>query len=140
MISVKTNSATEMAKELSCGIFWCIAESEEQLTEKNLLPFMKGCSLEGIPVDTEGFNAKSGMTYNHKETWSTLPSSVTHSKKFDYYPRGRVEIRNNKATIWLNQYIAHLAKDIAKLYGLSALSNVQTRVDGSEHYKCHFDE
>lgn len=133
------NAAYEMAKELSCGIFWCLAETEDEIDEKHLLVFFKECNLDGIPVDTDGLNAKSGMTYNHKATWASLPKNITKGHQFDYYPRGRVEVSNNKAIIWMNGNIIGLADEIKRLCGLSILSKVQVREDGSDHYKCHFD-
>lgn len=132
-------AAFEMAKELQCGIFWCLAETENEIDEKHLITFTKECSLDGVPVDTEGLNAKSGATYNHKATWAKLSHTVTKGKPFDYYPRGRVEVSNNKAIIWLNGCLVDLANEIKRLFGLSILSKVQVKVDGSEHYKCHFD-
>ncbi|MCM1322953.1 MAG: hypothetical protein NC218_02075 [Acetobacter sp.] len=139
MIRVTTKSATEMAKDLHCGIFWCLAETEEEIDKAHLLPFFKSCSLDGVPVDTDGLNAKSGMTFNHKATWATLPKGITKGHPFDYYPRGRVEVSNNKATIWMNGNLIELADEIKSMYGLSILGKVQVREDGSEHYKCHFD-
>lgn len=132
-------SAYEMAKDLSRGIFWVIAESEEELIDKNIFDIHIMCSPDGIPSQEYSFNSKNGETYNHKATWSRLDKSITKGKPFDYYPRGRVEIRNGKATIWMNGNILHLADDIKLKYGLVSIP-VQVKEDGSEHYKCHFDK
>lgn len=136
----KQIKAFEMVKDLHCGIFWCLAETEDEIDKKHLLTFTKECSLDGTPVNSDGLNAKSGMTYNHKATWAQLPTNVTKGHPFDYYPRGRVEVSNNKAIIWLNDNLVELAEEIKRIYGLWVLSKVQVKVDGSEHYKCHFDK
>ena len=123
---------------ISRGIFWVLADTEDELSPAHILMFAKGCDMDGIPVDFIELNSSDGMSYNHKATWRALPKKTTHGKPFDYYPRGRVEIRNGKATIWLNANILHLADEIKRLFGLNGIP-VSVREDGSEHYKCHFD-
>ena len=60
------------------------------------------CDRNGVTNETVAFSAKSGESFNHKTEWSKLDKSITQGKPFNYYPRGRVEIRNGKATIFLN--------------------------------------
>ena len=103
-------------------------------------PIQKYCDFTGVSDDFSGFSSQDGMTYNHKETWKTLPKEITRGRPFDYYPRGRVEIANGKATIWMNGNILELADEIKKIYGLSQLSSVRVKEDGSSHYKCHLDD
>lgn len=129
----------EMPKELARGIFWVIAETGDELVASNIFPIVKYCDIDGVVSDNSGFSSKDGLTYNHEQTWKELDKSITHNKPFNYYPRGRVEINNGKATIWMNGNILHLADDIKKIYGLNSLGNVRVREDGSAHYKCHFD-
>ena len=131
--------AYEMAKDLSRGIFWVLAESENDITKEKIFPIQKYCDFDGNSDDYSGFSSADGTTYNHKETWKTLPKEITKGKPFDYYPRGRVEISNGSATIWMNGNILELADEIKSLYGLSQLKNVRVREDGSSHYKCHLD-
>ncbi len=141
LIKRENRSAYEMAKELSRGIFWVLAETENEIIDKNIFTIQTYCDIDGNSSDIglNHFSSRNGLSYNHKETWTTLPKSVTKGKPFDYYPRGRVEISNNKAIIWMNGNILNLAEEIKRLYGLSNLSNVIVKEDGSEHYKCHFD-
>lgn len=113
------------------GIFWVIGETESELTEQNLF-----CVTEPY-VNAEYSDDKP--IFNHKQYWQTLDKKVTHGKPFDCYPRGRVEIHNDKATIWLNNNIVHLADKIIELYSLSALPEIRVRVDGSKHYNSRFD-
>lgn len=138
--ALEEQAAYEMAKDLSRGIFWVLAETEDGINKQNILSFPIYCDLDGNPQDEYSFNAKSGQTYNHEATWKQLPKSVTKGHPFNYYPRGRVELKNGKATIWLNGNILHLADDIKNLFGLWQVKNLQVREDGSSHYRCHFDD
>lgn len=50
------------------------------------------------------FSSKSGENFNHKEEWKifeAMPSGEYRGMKYDHYPRGRVEIKNKKANIYL---------------------------------------
>jgi len=136
-------------KELSLGIFWVITESRT-LDDYKLLAF-------NIPCDTNGNhqsnpeiqpNAKSGKSYNHKKLWeNTIKNNPDHrpynKKDYDYYPRGRVEISNNKATIFLNPAInvKKVIKDIKREFGLNEqnIPDIRIVVDGSVHYQCFID-
>lgn len=124
------NCSTNNEKTQPCyGIFWAIGESESELTESNLF-----CVVEPY-IES---NTAEKSVYNHKRFWQTLDKKITRGKPFDYFPRGRVEIRHGKATVWLNVNIAHLADKIIETYSLSSLE-VRVKVDGSKHYNSHFD-
>ena len=129
----------ESVNDLSRGIFWVVAESESELDAAHILAFAKPCDKNGVFADFDGLSSADGTDYNHKATWATLPKNLAHGKPFDYYPRGRVEIRNGKAIIWLNDNLVHLADEIKRIFGLQDIP-VFVRVDGSEHYQCHFDK
>lgn len=43
---------------------------------------------------------------NHKKIWSELPRRVTQGKAYNYFPRGRVEIRKGKAIIAITNAVA----------------------------------
>lgn len=102
-----------------------------------------------IPCDTNGYitgetdyplNSKDGTNYNHKLLWVKLPKSITGNKPFDYYPRGRVEVRNGRATVYLNPDInvAEVQNYITETFGLSkenGINFVRFVSDGSDHYK-----
>ena len=139
-----------MAKQLSKGIFWIVSENYD-LSDWRLIFFDIPCDLngnsEGIPSIKP--NSKSGLTYNHKHIWEeTIKKNSTYSpynkKEYDYYPRGRVEISNNKATIYLNPHInsEDIINNIKSKFGLSFynISEVNVNVDGSSHYKCFLDK
>ena len=117
------------------GIFWLI--NSELFYER--IP----CDENGMPSESLSGNAvaKSGSTYNHERFWATLPKSITRGKDYRYYPRGRVEIANGKAKIYLNPNIFddYVKDKLIEIFGLSGLP-VRMIADGSAHYKCHMKE
>lgn len=139
MFETLTGRPTDAQQPLSRGIFWVVADSESELDVAHIVAFAKPCDECGAFFDADGLSSADGTDYNHKATWSTLPKSATHGKPFDYYPRGRVEIHGGKATVWLNENILPLSDEIVRLFGLEGVA-VRVRVDGSRHYKCHFDK
>ena len=76
------------------GIFW--------KTENGFISVKVKSDHDGVGLEPMGYSSKSGENFNHKLEWNKLPRSVTGGKPFNFYPRGRVEIKNGKATIWLN--------------------------------------
>jgi hypothetical protein len=80
-------------------------------------------------------------TYNHKRAWATLPRKTTNGMPYNYYPRGRVEVKLNKAVIYLNPNICteSVIADIKLEFGLTDIV-VEVRIDGSKHYKCYLDD
>ena len=122
------------SSELCSGIFW-IKDPSKPTSE---LFFQ-------IPTDEYGntsaiFNSKNGFTYNHERTWAELHQN----KPFDYYPRGRVDIQNGTARIFINPSlntteIINLIKDEFNLNERNGIKKIKVLVDNSEHYKCHLD-
>lgn len=102
-----------------------------------------------IPCNTNGnvvgeaeykLNTKDGTNYNHKLLWDELPKQLTRNKPFDYYPRGRVEIRNAKATVYLNPDISNLEVQNFVLAQFALLQEngicaVRFVSDGTAHYQ-----
>lgn len=130
----------------SFGIFWIITETED-LQDYKLLYFNVPCDMCGIAIDTPTiqFNSKSGKSYNHKAIWESRVKNNTghkpyNKKDYNYYPRGRVEIANNKAVIYLNPSINQIPiiEGIKKEFGLTGYSTAKIRVvaDNSAHYAC----
>ena len=121
--------------ELYRGIFW-IKDIDKPTNEL----FLK------IPSDEYGnsnttYNSKNGNTYNHKATWDEL----NQKKSFDYYPRGRVEIRNGIARIFINpnlntESILNLIKSEFNLTKHNGIKDIKIFIDNSEHYKCYLDK
>ena len=119
------------------GLFWLI---DERLICKRIR-----CDLSGIILDSnEMLTAINGKNDNHKIVWDTLPHSVTHGKSYNYYPRGRVEIRNGVAVIFLNPQLCtddviEMVKTEFYLSDESGIKDVKIKADGSKHYRCCLD-
>lgn len=82
---------------------------------------------------------------NHKKIWSKLPRAVTQGKPYNYFPRGRVEIRNKRAFIFLNPCICYdeMIQKIKMEFDLDKnrdLQDISVKADGSSHYKCYYEE
>ncbi|MEG2541050.1 MAG: hypothetical protein RSB59_04680, partial [Clostridia bacterium] len=130
-------------EKLSRGIFWVIAETEDELIADNILFMPIYCDMDGTPTDDRFIsNAKSGNNYNHEASWKELDRTTTKGKQYNYYPRGRVEVRNGKGQIYLNGNIndVEIVREIKCLFGLNTLSQVRVIEDNSQHYLCHFDK
>lgn len=129
---------------LSHGVFW-IADLDD-IRNNTCYCFPIPCTPDGVNTgDTSHLDAKSGTTYNHEKLWSRLPSELTHGMPFDHYPRGRVQIRNGKAVIFLNPNIAtDEVKDFLveefHLTAANGIKSVSVKADGSSHYRCHLDQ
>jgi hypothetical protein len=137
------------AKELSYGIFWIISDYHD-LSNHKLLFFDVPCTPDGVPSDIPSiaFNAKSSDTYNHKKIWDTeIKGNSIHKpynkKEYNYYPRGRIVISNNKADIYLNPHInkPDFIREIKLKFGLTPNNISKTREinDNSAHYQCFLD-
>ena len=130
------------SKDLYKGIFW-ITDLEK--IENNDLYFQIPCDSNGEITTLEFVsNAKSGTTYNHENTWKQLSKKETQGKPFNYFPRGRVQIANGKATVFLSPHILtdeikHWIIDKFNLTSLNGIKQVKFVADGSNHYKCYLD-
>ena len=137
------------AKQLSFGIFWIVSESED-LQSYKLLFFNAPCDIDGNTIETPAIqlNSKSGKSYNHKTMWDSHvknnPAHKPYNKmNYNHYPRGRVEISNNKAIIYLNPIISRtsILDEIKAAFGLSVdnMKNVKVVADNSYHYACFIE-
>ena len=115
--------------ELYKGIFWYIND--------HLLCRKVRCDSAGNPLESVDFTSKSGDNFNHKAEWQNMSKKITGGKPYNYYPRGRVEIKRNKATVYLNP-VLNQEEIIAKIlleFDLGNLTDITVKSDGSEHYK-----
>lgn len=85
------------------GIFWV-----KDIDSFTSVVMKTECNYNGFFTIAPDFEllAKSGTEFNHQAAWSTLSKRETDNKPYNYYPRGRVEIRNGKAVIYANGNIA----------------------------------
>ena len=131
-----------MKKEVYKGIFW-IKDLENVFNNDTI--FLISCDENGnIKENSYGGNVigKTGNNFNHKKFWDTLPTNISNNKPFDYYPRGRVEIKNGKAIIFITQDLADYQKDvidfIKEKFNLkveNGINKISVSFDGSNHYK-----
>ena len=76
------------------GLFWWTGE--------RLLCVQFPCGADGNAL---GDAAPLADWNNHRRAWARLPKDVTQGKVFDYYPRGRVELRRGKAFLFLSPHL-----------------------------------
>lgn len=109
----------------SSGVFWII--------ENRLYAFPFGS------VDSTAGISKSGTNYNHQRLWEEVcPAGCCHG--FNYYPRGRVEVRaKGRPIIYMNPNIrSDWIPEIKAAFSLT--DEPVVRYDGSRHYRCYLDE
>lgn len=128
------------SSQLYKGIFW-IKDVDNPTTD---LFFQIPSDVYGN-TDEEGLTAKSGLTHNHEKVWKSLNIKLTDGKAFNYYPRGRVEISNCKANIYLNPILCtdRIKELLIKEFNLTShngIKKISFKADGSDHYKCYLDE
>lgn len=78
---------------------------------------------------------------SHKDAWAQFAQNEDkrfRRLKYDYYPRGRVVVRNDTATVFLNRHIAtdEVLTTVNELFGLTA---PRVHAEGSRHYECYID-
>ena len=100
---------------------------------------------DGVVNDNSNMNSRKGNNYNHRITWENLERKETDGKPYNYYPRGRVEIRNGKAIIYAHPDICtrEIMTMIINEFNLHKENNIDKVVinsDYSKHYNCYLDE
>ena len=110
------------------GVFWFIGG--------RIVSVKVACRADGAAAEACVYSSKSGDNFNHRAEWEKLPRAATHGKPFDFFPRGRVEIKNGAATVWLNPTLNE-PKTLSAIKSEFRLDGVKTAVkaDGSEHYR-----
>lgn len=82
--------------------------------------------------------SKNGNNYNHRELWKHVKPKGCR-EEYDYYPRGRLEISNKgKQLIYMSCHIDEkYIPVIMEAFGIKEVPIIH--IDGSKHYRCHFD-
>ena len=118
------------------GIFWCDSFGRDS---PHLIVVSVKCDADGRSDQLIDYSSKSGQNFNHKAEWQKLSRSVTGGQPFNYYPRGRVEIKNRKAIIYLNPdlnntAILNMIMMDFELKDQHDLESITVKSDGSDHY------
>lgn len=114
------------------GIFWYDSMRDKLIVKK------VACDQDGSALNEVEYSSKSGDNFNHKAEWAKMPKSVTGGYPYNYYHRGRVEIKKNKATVYFNPALntPRIFELIDAEFGLSSGTIlVRTVSDGSSHYE-----
>ena len=120
------------------GIFWCTDRSADPPA---FIIVSTECDADGNALSEDiCFSSKSGTNFNHRAEWARLDRKITGGRPFNYYPRGRVEIRKCKAMIYLNPVLneERTVSEIKRLFDLKESSGIlMIRIisDGSAHYQ-----
>jgi NAD-dependent DNA ligase len=116
------------------GIFWCYVSCfDDDLYAHTVLPVRVKCDINGKETENVEYSSKSGENFNHEIEWEKLAetSRKYRNKPFDFYPRGRVEIKNGKVRIFANPIIIEddEAKALIEKYGGKASGSVSKKTD-----------
>jgi len=114
------------------GIFWII---RDLLGDRKLLSVKVACDFYGQPLEHVCFFSKSGDNFNHRLEWSKLSSRLTQGKSFNYYPRGRVEVRNGKITVFCHPVFTQSLYRKWTIREFAIPDNSRFVADGSSHYQ-----
>ena len=97
------------------------------------------CDKNGDSKELVRFSSKSGNNFNHRLEWERFDRSITAGRPFNYYPRGRVEIKKGKATVFINPAINKecIVRRIMDAFELMTgeLNCINIKSDGSSHYR-----
>ena len=118
---------------LKRGVFWVT-----DIEKAELIIAAAECDTEGrfITLPAPEMLADSGCEFNHKRVWEALK----RRESYNFYPRGRVQIRRGKAVIYCNPVLCRegIIGRVTAAFGLCAgnrIRSVRVVADGSEHYK-----
>ena len=119
------------------GIFWCV---DANTSHPKLIVVSVRCNPNGDVESSVVLSSKSGENFNHKAEWEKLDKRVKGNIAYNYYPRGRVEIKNRKATIFLNpdidrEPIIQVIRREFELRFSDELNCITVKRDGSRHYQ-----
>ena len=126
----------EYNNSLCKGLFWLI---KNDVGEDILL-----CVVEPFNTDDNVVKLEE-QKMNHERTWLMLDKRITRSKPYNYFPRGRVEIKREKAVVYLNPILndERVLNQLIDVFGLkeeNAISKITIKNDNSWHYRYLIDK
>lgn len=114
------------------GIFWLITNRSG---EEQLLTVKVSCDGMGTPLVPVVFSSKSGENFNHQVEWAKFSPRLTQGKAFNYYPRGRVEVKSGKVTVYCHPDLTQPPYRDWIIEEFEIPERSRFVADGSSHYK-----
>ncbi len=119
------------------GMFWCV---DADAPQPELITVSVSCSADGDTDPSAVFTAKSGMNFNHRAEWEKLDKRVRRGVAYNFYPRGRVEVRNGRTTVFLNpdidrEPVLRAVCEAFELLDEDAPEEIAVKSNGSRHYR-----
>lgn len=116
------------------GLFW--------LADGELIAYKIPCNANGWPDNPQlPYNSRKGDSFTHKATWAEAareqPRAV-RSKPWNYFPRGRVEVKASKVTVYHNPALSspEFERTIREAFMLNDEKlSIRFVPDHSEHYR-----
>lgn len=126
------------------GIFWCyVICFDNDMYTHNLITVNVRCDRDGHPLEKVNYSSKSGDNFNHKTEWNKISEINRNKRPYNYYPRGRVEIKKGKIKIYANPEIIcdeEARGLIVKTFELKEWENeIKWIADNSRHYQYDID-
>ena len=127
----------EKRDALGKGLFWLVKNDSEkfELFCIKILCYRDCETLEKIET-----GICESEKLNYERAWAKLDKAVTQGKPYNFYPRGRVQIKKGKATIYLNPALNEEAiiEKICCSFGLTReneIVDIRIKNDNSWHYR-----
>lgn len=127
----------EKRDALGKGLFWLVQNDEEkfELFCVKILCYRDGESLEKIET-----GECESEKLNHERAWAQIDKQITKGKPYNFYPRGRVQIKKGKATVYLNPVLndTRILDKIFRSFGLTrenGIVDIRIKNDNSWHYR-----
>ena len=127
----------EKRDALGKGLFWLVKNDSEkfELFCVKILCYRDGETLERVET-----GVCESEKLNRERAWAKLDKKITQGKPYNYYPRGRVEIKKGKARIFLNPALNEesIIEKICRSFGLkreNGLTDILIKNDNSGHYR-----
>ena len=123
---------------LAKGLFWA---KRSVGGSRTLIVKTEPCDFCGKPLDDPDPLEQAFCPKTHRNVWKTFDKRITQGYGYQYYPRGRVEIKNGIAAIYLHPVLCRpeIKNEIQDRFGLYPKNGVRKLhfiADESAHYQC----
>ena len=127
----------EKREALGKGLFWLVKNDSEKF---ELFCIKILCYRDGETLEKVETGVCESEKLNHERAWAKLDKAVTQGKPYNFYPRGRVEIKKGKATIFFNPVCnqQEIIEKICRSFGLTrenGIVDIRIKNDNSWHYR-----